>query len=518
MRRRPYGMAGARRIEPPTSALSRELSGLHFALELQANCTAFMCTERLAKASRSRDRDPHTPIAEPPNQGDAMVQASERQAIVIGAGIGGLAAAQALSRHFDRVTVLDRDALPSAAEARIGTPQARHGHALLPSGQQALERLFPGLQQALEDAGAVKVRAGVDMIWERPGFDPFPIRDLGFDNLFMSRALLEFACRTLLTRQSNISVQANRRVVEISASDGRLTGVRYEGADGAISTLAADFVVDASGRGGLTLALLEALGLAKPEITEIGVDVCYSSAIFEARTPKTEHWRGVFHVPSAPESSRGAILFPLEGNRWLVSLGGRHDEAPPADIEGFMAFLKGLRTPTLYEALRDATRLSEIFRFKVPANVRRHFERLSQFPRGLLPVGDAICLFNPLYGQGMSVAAMEACALDQILERRKAAADPLDGLAMEFFNEIQPLLAAPWGVAESDFIFPQTRGTPPADLGRRLQYGAALLRLAAQDAEVHKTMVEVNALLKPAAALREPHIASRVMELMQAPA
>jgi 2-polyprenyl-6-methoxyphenol hydroxylase-like FAD-dependent oxidoreductase len=440
------------------------------------------------------------------------------QAIVIGAGMGGLAAAKALSRHFEHVTVLDRDNLPSEPAPRIGTPQARHPHALLPSGQQALEQLFPGLTKALEQAGVVKCRAGVDMIWERPGFDPFPIRDLGFDNLFMSRALLEFACRRLLLEQGNVSLLANSRVTEILASDGVVSGVRYEDADGREVTLSADIVIDASGRGGPTLALLKALGQPEPDATEIGVDVGYASAVFEAAEPEPGRWLGVLHMPNAPESSRGAFLFPLEGKRWLVGIGGRHDQQPPGDIDGYMAFLKALRRPTIYDAVCKAKQLSEIYRFNVPANVRRHFERLPRFPRGLIPVADAICRFNPLYGQGMSIAAMEACLLDQMLERRKGTPDPLEGLALAFFQEIQPLLATPWSVSESDFILPQTRGVRPADIDRRLQYGAALLKLAAQDASVHKTMVEVNSLLKPGTALREPHIASRVLELMQAPA
>jgi 2-polyprenyl-6-methoxyphenol hydroxylase-like FAD-dependent oxidoreductase len=446
-----------------------------------------------------------------------MANAIADKAIVIGAGMGGLAAAAAVSRHFEHVTVLDRDTLPSEAAPRIGTPQARHPHALLPSGQRALEQLLPGLTEVLEAAGVVKCRTGIDMIWERPGYDPFPIRDLGFDNLFMSRALLEFACRQRLLTRENVTLLANSRVTEIVASAaGVVSGVRHEDAEGRDVTLPADLVIDASGRGGPTMALLKALGPPETETTEIGVDVGYASALFDAPEHEPGRWRGVFHMPKAPESSRGAFLFPLEGRRWLIGIGGRHDERPPTDIDGFMAFLKGLRTSTVYDAACRAKRVSEIYGFNVPANVRRHFERLPRFPRGLIPIADAICRFNPLYGQGMSVAAMEARLLDQLLERRQGSADPLDNLAPAFFEEIQPLLATPWSVSESDFIFPQTRGVRPPDIDRRLQYGVALLALAAQDAEVHKTMVEVNSLLRPATALREPQIASRVMALMQA--
>jgi len=229
-----------------------------------------------------------------------MPKTCGNEAVVIGAGMGGLAAAKALSSHFEHVTVLDRDSLPSGPEPRMGTPQARHGHALLLSGQQALEQLFPGFGQTLEDAGAVRIRAGVDIIWERPGYDPFPIRDLGFDSFWRSRALLEYVCRRMLTAVDNVSLLANSRVTEIVASDRQVvTAVRHEDENGGTSTLSADFVVDASGRGGPTLTLLQALELPQPETTEIGVDVAYSSVIFEAPKPEPGRWRGVFHLGHA---------------------------------------------------------------------------------------------------------------------------------------------------------------------------------------------------------------------------
>jgi 2-polyprenyl-6-methoxyphenol hydroxylase-like FAD-dependent oxidoreductase len=446
-----------------------------------------------------------------------MTRTCGNEAIVIGAGMGGLATAMALCRHFEHVTLIERDKLPSGPEFRIGTPQARHGHALLLSGLQVWEELSPGFAQALEESGAVKTRGGADIIWERPGYDPFPIRDLGFHSFFMSRALLEHVCRERVAALENVSLLEKSSVAEIVASDRHVvTGVHYEDARGGKSVVRADLVIDASGRGAPTLALLDALGLPKPEETEIGIDVGYSSIIFEAPKPEPGQWLGVFHIARAPETSRGAALFPLEGNRWLLGLGGRHNEVPPGDVDGVMAFVKGLRTPTIYNAVRDARRLSEVFRFNFPSSVRRHFERLTQFPRGLIAVADAVCRFNPLYGQGMSVAALEARALDQMLASRAGSPDPLDGLASDFYNKIQPLLVTPWSVAEGDFIFPQTRGARPADFDRRLRYGAGLLQLAAQDPSVHKILTEVNFLLKPGSVLREPHIANRVMELIQA--
>lgn len=441
-----------------------------------------------------------------------------REAVVIGAGMGGLAAASALSPHFEHVTILERDALPARPGDRAGTPQSRHPHVLLLSGQQSLDELLPGIISELEAAGAQKVRLGRDIMWERPGFDPFPMRDLGYDNFFMSRPLLEFVCRRRIEGLAGVTLLSRQRVEEIETDPARdaVSAVRFSDSDGRASTLACDLVVDASGRGALTLAVLERLGRPTPAETEIGVDIAYASTVFERPDDAPTDWKSVMHFPQPPDNSRGAFLFPIENGCWILGLGGAHGDTPPGDIEGYMAFLGSLRRKTIFDAVRNARQVGKIARFAFPGSVRRHFEALPSFPRGLVPMADAISRFNPLFGQGMSVAAQEACALRRLLERRATAADPLAGLAEAFFQEIKPLLATPWSVAESDFIYPQTRGQRPPDIEGRLRYSGALLRLAAQDPAVHRTMVEVNSLLKPLSVLREPEIAGRVMALMGA--
>jgi 2-polyprenyl-6-methoxyphenol hydroxylase-like FAD-dependent oxidoreductase len=159
-----------------------------------------------------------------------------KRAVVVGAGIGGLAAAKALSGHFDTVTVLDRDTLPDQPEPRSGTPQARHGHGLLAAGQACLAELFPDFTQRLEDAGAVRARAGLDIWWERPGFDPFPLRDLGFDSFCMSRSLLEFVVRQCREHQPNVALRPKCRVTEFVTSPDRnvIAAVRFQNAGGSL--------------------------------------------------------------------------------------------------------------------------------------------------------------------------------------------------------------------------------------------------------------------------------------------
>ena len=175
-----------------------------------------------------------------------------------------------------------------------------------------------------------------------------------------------------------------------------------------------------------------------------------------------------------------------------------------------MAYARALRTPTIYNAISHARRLGGVARYGFPESIRRHFERVDVFPRGLLPIGDAICRFNPVYGQGMSVAAMEACLLQRLLERLGEDSNPLAALAPAFFAEVQTLIETPWSVAIFDFVFPDTRGQRPADFETMLKFGIALTRLAAEDPAVHKLTAEVQNLLKPRSVYQDPALVERL--------
>jgi len=438
-----------------------------------------------------------------------------KQAVVIGAGMGGLAAAKAVAPHFEKVVVFDRDALPDVPAPRLGTPQARHTHGLLAGGCRALESLFPGIELDLVEAGAVRYRVRRDMRVEAPGFDPLPQRDFGFDQFGLSRPALELVCRRRVEREPNIEFISRTRVTELIASpdDSAVAGVCFEDARGTSGHLVADLVVDASGRASPTLRFLEAIGSA-PATIEIGIDQAYATTIFEKPEDAPTDWLFLVHVPTPPGSSRLGIIVPMEERRWSVSLSVNHGEAAPGDIDGFMAFAKSFRMPTIYNAIRGAKRVSDVARFGMPRSVRRAFDKAPRFPQGLIPLGDSVCRFPPVNGQGMSVAAQEANVLARLLVSRRGDADPLDGLAEMFFEEIQPLLETPWAVAVADLVYPQTRGERPPDFEERLHYTRALMRLAAEDYETDKTVFEVRSLLKPQSALREPELESRVMSMM----
>jgi len=360
--------------------------------------------------------------------------------------------------------VLERDDLPGAPDHRAGTPQSRHLHGLLAGGLQALTELFPRFRDDLIRAGAVPLRAGLDVRVESPDFDPFPMRDLGWSSYAASRPTIEFVARQCLLGQANVRLRAQCRVTEIvwNPEEAAVTGVRCLDADGHGFALPADLVVDASGRGQLTLDLLQLAGYPAVPQTRIGVDIGYASATYEMPVGAGRAWKGVRTLPKAPQSSRSALMLPLEGNRSMVSLGGRGNEKPPGDEAGFLDFVRHLRTPTIHDAICGIRPEGAIARYAFRHSVRRHFERLPAFPRALLPVGDAVCVFNPVYGQGMTVAAQEALALRRVLATAARRSDPLSALAPAFFAEVQSLLETPWAMsAIPDFVFPQTTGMPP---------------------------------------------------------
>jgi 2-polyprenyl-6-methoxyphenol hydroxylase-like FAD-dependent oxidoreductase len=444
-------------------------------------------------------------------------EAIARQAVVIGAGIAGLAAARALSDRFEQVVVLERDRLADGPAHRPGTPQSRHPHGLLVGGQRALSELFPGFERDLVEAGAISVRANIDSRFERLGYDPFPQRDLGLMSYALSRPAIEFAVRKRLRSCPNISLRDRCRVGELVASaDGTaVTGVQFEEDRAARQEIPADLVVDASGHGAPTLAMLKATGLRLPEETVIGVDQGNGSAVFHIPGDAPADWKSVLTFGGLPPTTaRGALLWPIEGYRWIVGLGGRHGDSVPGDLDSFMAFARGLRTPTIYNAVKNARLDGEIVRYGFRDNVLRHFERLEVFPRGLVAIGDAICRFNPVYGQGMSVAAQEACLLRELLADRSPTGDPLQELARLFFEKIPALIETPWNVAIFDFMHPATRGQRPADFGSRLGFAAALTRLAAEDPAVHRLTAEVQHLVKPRSVYRDPALVQRVLPLL----
>lgn len=435
-------------------------------------------------------------------------------AVVIGAGMGGLSAAAALSPHFSRVVVLERDELPHTLDPRSGIPQGRHAHVLLAGGLHALNALMSGFEHQLATAGAVRYQEGIDVRVERPGFDPFPQRDLGWHTYSMSRPLMESVVRQCVGRLPNVSLRPRCTVRALVAGAGgsSVSAVQFSDGQADATTLACDLVVDASGRAEPTLAFLHAVGLSAPRESRIGIGVHYATAVFERPASQAEPWKVVSAFPEPKAGSLGALLVPIEGGRWMISMGASHGEALPADKEGFIQALRCLRNPTIHDAVSGAEMVGKPVRYAFEASVRRHFNELAVFPRGLIPMGDAICRVNPLYGQGMSVAAMQAHGLRRLLDSR--ADRGLNELAADHFAMTEEVIEAPWAVAELDFMYPETSGERPTSFAFTLAYLRALLQVAARDPQAHHALMSVRHLLKPTSTYREPWLMQQVMAQM----
>jgi 2-polyprenyl-6-methoxyphenol hydroxylase-like FAD-dependent oxidoreductase len=436
-----------------------------------------------------------------------------QRAVVVGAGIGGLSMAGALAKYFEQVEILERDRLTASAASRSGTPQDRHPHGLLAGGLQALGEIFPGFESDLARAGAVSVRVAQDIRYERPDVGILPRRDFGISLLCASRPLIEQVLRRRAETIANIKLRPDCRVTEIvpATADAAVRGVRFDAGSGRSEKLEADLVVDASGRGALTLALLDALGWERPEVTEVGVDLSYATAVVPIPANAPPDWKLVLTLPDPPVLALHGVLVPTEDGRWIIAIAD-HDAA--ARLESWDSFLdasRSLTTPTFYNALRYAQPPDGIRHYRFSASHWKHFERLPRLPRGVLPVADALCRFNPIYGQGMSAAAQQARLLQGVLGRMAAEPDPIAASQAAFMAEVALVFETPWNMSTSaDLAFPGTRGERPEKFEEAQQFEAALFRAVVADPVVHRAMMEVGQLLQPQSLLREPDIMRRI--------
>ncbi len=429
--------------------------------------------------------------------------------VVAGASLAGMLAARVLAPHFERVLVLDRDELPGEPAPRRATPQAQHVHILLKAGENAIEALLPGFCAELEARGALTVSGGGDTL---------AASDLGVAPRFeskltlhsQSRWLLEHVVRSLaVARTPNLELRTGIvvRALVREAAQNRVTGVLTDAAE---EPIAADLVIDATGRREEGLRWLEALGLPAPPVETVKVDFGYASVVLELDPAQERDWR-MLAVGNLPRvGARGAVILPIEGGRAMCSLGGRAGDYPPTEREAVLAFAASLPHPVLAETLRRARFVSEFVRMIYPANRFRHYERYEALPLGLLPLGDALCSFNPTYGHGMSSAALQAVALHETLSSR-AAGEGLRELSRRYLARAERVAQMPWRQANyNDFLYPTTEGDRAMFSAEEMQYRTAVQIAALRDDLVREKLTEVNQLLAPFETLLAPEIRERV--------
>lgn len=363
------------------------------------------------------------------------------RAVVIGASIGGLLAARALARHFTEVIIVERDALPRTPHHRKGVPQAHHAHGILARGLEIFEELFPGIIAHLYNEGAVHGDVGETVRWFHHG-RYHPAVPVGMEGMAISRIRLEYAIRERVRTLPAVQFADDTSVTGFttSSSGQRIVGVHCERGDGTVLDIPADLVVDCSGRGSRAHTWLQSLGYTAPIEERVPIKLGYATRLYrrERGDPRVDT---AFVIASSPPAPETGVLLWQENGHFMVTLGGYFGDHPPTDDEGFLAFARRLPVPELADLMATSEPASPITPFRYPMSVRRRYEHLRTFPDGLLLFGDAICSFNPIYGQGMT-----ACAL-QALELERCALLPSERRWRTFFRAAGRVIDTPWRLA-----------------------------------------------------------------------
>ncbi|MGV1007250.1 MAG: FAD-dependent oxidoreductase [Dermatophilaceae bacterium] len=429
------------------------------------------------------------------------------RAVVIGGGIAGLLAAGVLAGEYSSVVVVDRDDLDGDAVPRAGVPQGRHTHLLLPAGLDAIERLQPGFTADLLSQGG---REGD--LQERVLMCVGPARlapgTCSARFVSTSRSAVESSLYRRVSSLPGVQVHSGTSVLDLTFTpdEHRVTGIRVAARDGGpAENLPAALVVDASGRGSRTPEWLSRRGYAAPAESQVRIDERYVTRVFRAPSEPGEGSELVIAQSGSAANPRSGVAAHQHADVWSASLSGYHGDQPARDLPGFRDFARSLDAPHLARFLETAQPLDEGASFRFVSNVRRHYERLARFPGGLLVIGDAVCSLDPVKGQGMTLAALQATVLARCLREATTR------LAARFFPAVASVLADPWGLATAP-------GRSRPGSGRRNPAEAALdgyldllLRGAAADPVLAGSFLRVAALVAPASTLLNPRTAGRVL-------
>jgi 2-polyprenyl-6-methoxyphenol hydroxylase-like FAD-dependent oxidoreductase len=417
------------------------------------------------------------------------------RAVVVGGSVAGLLAARVLADHFREVVIVERDEFPDAPEFRAGVPQARHAHALLERGRRIIEAMLPGISDEMMAEGALSYDVGRDFSFVTWVGDAVRF-DAGIPFLAVSRPFLEHHIRRRVLALPNVTARTGVRLIGLEGSAQRVTGVRAHGGE----SIAAELVVDGGGRGSKAPEWLAELGIVAPAETVVKPFLGYASRVFEAPPPDVWDRVALIALALPPRYTRGVSAVPIENGRYIVTLIGMNTDFPPTDAAGFDAFARGLPVPDFHRWLDAARPVGDIHGFRFEQNRLRHYERCA-LPAGFIAIGDAVASFNPIYGQGMTTAAIGIEALAGVLARSSSAAT----LPRTFHRRLAKVLAQPWtGTTTEDLRFPGTEGKRTFAHKLAYAYMDRLFVRGATDQATRRLLIEVFGMTRPSSHLFRP--------------
>ena len=407
-----------------------------------------------------------------------------------------------LSERFDRVTLVERDALPEEAVARKGVPQARHLHSLAARGSEILEDLFPGFDAELAAAGCPLLDQASDAVTEL-AVGGLPRFRSGITMRAASRALIERRIRARLEKEPGIDFLPGREVLALLTGPKDVSGVRTRSRiDGEVEEIGADLVLDASGAGSRAPGWLEGIGSKAPKETVVDARLGYATRWYRVPEDFSEDWTGVAVLPGWPGTTRGGTLRRVEDDLWTAVLIGTGGDYPPTDPREFVRFAASLHSPAIHDAIKAAEPASPVYGYRRTANRLRHYEK-TRLPDNFLVAGDAACALNPSYGQGMTAAALSAMALRECLDVRRTVS-----LSKRFQHRQRKAVAPCWTATTNSDAQWAAGGLEDLNLARRILYRISeeVMKLAVEREDVARTLLGVKNLLEPPAALLRPGI------------
>jgi len=434
-----------------------------------------------------------------------------KRAIVIGGSIAGKLSARVLSEFFEEVIVLEKDQKNDSIAIRKGVPQGSQGHVLLKSGEEILEELFPGIIEEMVKEGSTVSDFAQDLLWFHYGCQKKRFNS-GLSMIQQSRPFLEWHIQKKMEKIPNIDFRYGCKVTKLILNAKKeISGVTVETLDGKPMNLSGDLVVDASGAASFAPKWLEELGFNKPEKTEVKVDLFYASMIFRKLAAGGSNWHSLLIYPNPPKQTSGGTISPIEGNRHLVTLLGYGFESLPSDHSSFLQYAKNLNQPDLYEAIKTSVPESGIQIYRFPALRRFHYDKMKQFPAGLLVMGDSFCRIDPVFAQGMSIAAMEAEVLRKLLKAFKTKGI----LTKDFHRKISKIIDIPWLIAlTEDFRFRHTSGKKPIGLSVLQKYVKNVVQACSYNEKVYRQFMNVLHLKAHPVSLFKPAILNAVFTFL----